>query len=753
MQKSSVPGTGPVTASLAIPDMTSTIGALDPTITWSTSGLNVTVITPYNVVHTYSAAAGTIEAITVSGTLAAPANPSTGKFAISHVASGNYFVAGRYDDCGGTASGFIQILVATPNVIMPWIKIQNAAAPAVTIQGNELLNSGSTASGSGTLNQTSGTLNVNVLTLNGTAPQMDASGNVKAVSSQGYEFLNSGSVTVGSGSVNLNVGNIGANILMLNSALTDGTPAANSRPVLHLKQLDLDAGTSGVAALRMSSNASNGVWQITGSATGISVVAGLPLSLQTTFSGVPVIALTGLNSQWLSISDGGTPQLVTFNVLGTANQALATDAHLSDGTVKISGTAGAYNKVPVTMSAGDFTGVLTVQGGTNIFLADTGSRGVMLSGTAANFTGAVPASGNWATATALAALALKFSGITYVANWLRALARTDADTTTLAELSGSLGTYTSTVSQFSTASSLTTIAAVGTEQTATLLNRIDDGGLDDHTATSTQVHAWDITALQVGDVIWPAGSQEAMLLTNTNTSSGIMTLQRGYMNTVPTPLYDEEMLRVVRAWPTPAAIDTQLSGTHGAGAWGGAGGTGANSVTITVTDTNSSPLANVKTRLYAGAVNLLQSTGTTGAATFGVDNGTYALILTLPGYQFTPTTITVSSASSFTEQMTPTYIPQPTSPTGCVVYFNLIDDDGTPVVGEQVTFTQTTAATGSGNVYLGGTTIKAPSGTGGLVTAELPQTAVWQASFGSTAAGFSIPVPAQATYQLPNQQL
>ena len=42
---------------------------------------------------------------------------------------------------------------------------------------------------------------------------------------------------------------------------------------------------------------------------------------------------------------------------------------------------------------------------------------------------------------------------------------------------------------------------------------------------------------------------------------------------------------------------------------------------------------------------------------------------------------------------------------------------------------------------------------GGLVTAELPQTAVWQASFGSTAAGFSIPVPAQATYQLPNQQL
>ena len=180
---------------------------------------------------------------------------------------------------------------------------------------------------------------------------------------------------------------------------------------------------------------------------------------------------------------------------------------------------------------------------------------------------------------------------------------------------------------------------------------------------------------------------------------------------------------------------------------------GANSVTITVTDTNSSPLANVKTRLYAGAVNLLQSTGTTGAATFGVDNGTYALILTLPGYQFTPTTITVSSASSFTEQMTPTYIPQPTSPTGCVVYFNLIDDDGTPVVGEQVTFTQTTAATGSGNVYLGGTTIKATSGTGGLVTAELPQTAVWQASFGSTAAGFSIPVPAQATYQLPNQQL
>ena len=153
MQKSTVPGTGPVTASLAIPDMTSTIGALDPTITWSTSGLNVTVITPYNVVHTYSAAAGTIEAITVSGTLAAPANPSTGKFAISHVASGNYFVAGRYDDCGGTASGFIQILVATPNVIMPWIKIQNAAAPAVTIQGNELLNSGSTASGSGTLNQ------------------------------------------------------------------------------------------------------------------------------------------------------------------------------------------------------------------------------------------------------------------------------------------------------------------------------------------------------------------------------------------------------------------------------------------------------------------------------------------------------------------------------------------------------------------------------------------------------------------------
>lgn len=92
-----------------------------------------------------------------------------------------------------------------------------------------------------------------------------------------------------------------------------------------------------------------------------------------------------------------------------------------------------------------------------------------------------------------------------------------------------------------------------------------------------------------------------------------------------------------------AEVDYVLGQSHGAGSWESTGtGTGARTIDITVTD-GSSPLENVKVRLSLNGVSsAFGITNTNGEVTLNVDDGTYAVALTTPGYTFEGETLVVN---------------------------------------------------------------------------------------------------------------
>lgn len=93
--------------------------------------------------------------------------------------------------------------------------------------------------------------------------------------------------------------------------------------------------------------------------------------------------------------------------------------------------------------------------------------------------------------------------------------------------------------------------------------------------------------------------------------------------------------------PTASDIDTELSSSHGAGAWGAAS-TGSSTYTDTVKDTNESglPVEEVDVYLYnnsgySGSPVAKTETDVNGVFTFHIDPGTYYVRCIKSGYTFT----------------------------------------------------------------------------------------------------------------------
>ena len=114
---------------------------------------------------------------------------------------------------------------------------------------------------------------------------------------------------------------------------------------------------------------------------------------------------------------------------------------------------------------------------------------------------------------------------------------------------------------------------------------------------------------------------------------------------LPTDPADESLLEAAIAnLPTAAEIDTQLSGTHGAGTWGN--GSGSTSTTVTVNDgVNPIDGVDVWVSTDSAGTNVVArgSTGALGTVVFMLDAGTYYAWKQLAGYDFTnPQSFTVS---------------------------------------------------------------------------------------------------------------
>ena len=92
-------------------------------------------------------------------------------------------------------------------------------------------------------------------------------------------------------------------------------------------------------------------------------------------------------------------------------------------------------------------------------------------------------------------------------------------------------------------------------------------------------------------------------------------------------------------------------------------GTGANSITPTVND-GTDPLESAKVRFTKGAESYIGTTNASGTFTtpFSLDNGTWTVAITLPGYTFTQTTLVVTGNATPTYSMTASGLSVPESP-------------------------------------------------------------------------------------------
>lgn len=166
------------------------------------------------------------------------------------------------------------------------------------------------------------------------------------------------------------------------------------------------------------------------------------------------------------------------------------------------------------------------------------------------------------------------------------------------------------------------------------------------------------------------------------------------------------------AAPTVAEIDTQLSGTHGAGSWESSGaGSGAYAITPHVEDALGNNLQNALVRVTEGINTFTTTTNASGngSPAFSLDAATYTVTVTKGGYTFSTTTRTVTGneAGTLTADlvMTAVVIPAPPAdPTKGTVYGNLTITNGGSLLGKTVR----ASLKGSGPYYWNGSLIAAP---------------------------------------------
>jgi hypothetical protein len=174
--------------------------------------------------------------------------------------------------------------------------------------------------------------------------------------------------------------------------------------------------------------------------------------------------------------------------------------------------------------------------------------------------------------------------------------------------------------------------------------------------------------------------------------------------------------------PTAAEIETQLSGTHGSGAWGGAAstGTGAFSVIVHVTD-GTINLPNARVRVSGGPTAASGFTASTGLITLGLDGGTYTLVVTKGGYTYTPTPQTVAADGTIDVVMTAATTPT-TTPTQCTGQLVTKDGQGNLAPGVDVHF-GFVSWNGTGGVSFPKESFNGTSDGGGLLQEAFEQNA------------------------------
>ncbi len=256
------------------------------------------------------------------------------------------------------------------------------------------------------------------------------------------------------------------------------------------------------------------------------------------------------------------------------------------------------------------------------------------------------------------------------------------------------------------------ITAGGTIATVDSVTTVQ--GIAGNAITSTVLAASAITEIQAG------------LATPTNITAGTITTVTNLTNAPTAGDFTAVMkTSITAAVPTAAQIDTQLSGTHGAGAWGGSAGSGAYTITLTVND-GATALENATIRLTEGVNTFTGTTNASGIAAFSLDAATYSVAITKDGYSFTPTTLVVTATAPQTYSMTAVTI-TPSDPAQTTGYVTIYTGAHVVVAGAVVEIqilklANGTTGSGINDPLISGTT----NGSGYVEFVGLPRGATYQ---------------------------
>lgn len=176
-------------------------------------------------------------------------------------------------------------------------------------------------------------------------------------------------------------------------------------------------------------------------------------------------------------------------------------------------------------------------------------------------------------------------------------------------------------------------------------------------------------------------------------------------------------------------------------------GAGARTITITVDD-GSSPLEGATVRFGEGANTYTATTDVSGNATFNLDDATYTVAITKPGYTFSGTTLVVSADA------TPTYSMTALSPTASPAgfstgYLYVYDELGVVESGAVITIIAAEPPSGSGVAMDSRPRTGTTNGSGYVEFTNLIQGAKYTIRRGGGRA-YDFTCPAEATFLLTN---
>ena len=149
------------------------------------------------------------------------------------------------------------------------------------------------------------------------------------------------------------------------------------------------------------------------------------------------------------------------------------------------------------------------------------------------------------------------------------------------------------------------------------------------------------------------------------------------------------------------------------------GGTGARVVTITVND-GTSPLENAKVRAYLSASeNYVLSSNASGVVVFNLDDGTWTVSITKPGYSFTSQLLVVNGNESQTYSMTQEVVTPNPDPDKSTVTITCYDAKTELESGVKIYLEQMTIPTSSENIAFSGAAQEYISGVNGQIELTL----------------------------------